>query len=338
MIYMMLRGARSQTRRNHLRLGRPLPSARNASRRLSPGLSTVPARHINGSTAPQREAFKIPYTSTPSWRFRASQTIPSIPARAVLTRLYCLRSLPWSMNLLITSLNNPSRRWNIPPCCTSAWHSYLSNAAISFMVLRRSLSLLRPIVEFCAVLVAIALKPYRSLAAYTGGDAIVGSASVGDQMQTCLHTWPWHKSGYPDADKEGVTELEVTFEINRVRKAILATAIPRSGCMSTFQSRCPPHICPAPRSPGRRGFQSVRQGKDDREDRHRPDHSFHFIECDQFGLYCILITARYFRAKPTAISGITTINIRPNAVSISGERCSSPICPLGSSSAELLCH
>ncbi len=61
------------------------------------------------------------------------------------------------------------------------------------------------------------------------------------------------------------------------------------------------------------------------------------LECDQFGLYfASLLLARYFRAKPTAIkmAGITTINIRPNAVSIS-ERCSSPICPLGSSSAEL---
>ena len=56
------------------------------------------------------------------------------------------------------------------------------------------------------------------------------------------------------------------------------------------------------------------------------------LECDQFGLYfASLLLARYFQAKPTAIkmAGITTINIRPNAVSIS-ERCSSPICPLGS--------
>ncbi|SAD47617.1 Uncharacterised protein [Enterobacter cloacae] len=60
------------------------------------------------------------------------------------------------------------------------------------------------------------------------------------------------------------------------------------------------------------------------------------LECDQLGLYfASLLLARYFQAKPTAIkmAGITTINIRPKAVSIN-ERCSSPICPLGSSSAE----
>lgn len=35
-------------------------------------------------------------------------------------------------------------------------------------------------------------------------------------------------------------------------------------------------------------FSQYSKEQDD-QNRYRPDHSFHFIECDQLGLYCIFI-------------------------------------------------
>lgn len=82
-------------------------------------------------------------------------------------------------------------------------------------------------------------------------------------------------------------------------------------------------------------FQSERPEQDD-QNRYRPDHSFHFVGVWPVrAILRIFIARAILRANPTAIktAGITTIIIRPKAVRIK-ERCSSPICPFGSRSAE----